>query len=297
MSKAVNDHRGLSRCARPACRRRARAAARRLRQRHTRTTPSNQRDAAAYNVQLGIAYMNQGDLAACQGQARPRARRRTRTTPTCTARARMLFERMGDSQEGGRGVSYARCAWRRTTRKVHEQLRGLPVPERAHRRGREALPRRRRTTRSTPRRRRPTRTPACACAPPSVTTRRAPTSCRRLQLQAEFRGSGVPARRAAVPARRARRGAQPASTASLGNFARRRTCCCSAVRVARAQGDRLAAQRYARKLQLDFPEHRPDARAGRARPQPRLKCMTSASSRPTSAASARGCARRANARA
>ncbi len=39
----------------------------------------------------------------------------------------------------------------------------------------------------------------------------------------------------------------------MGSFSETPDLLLLGVRVARAQGDRLAAQRYARKLQLDFP--------------------------------------------
>jgi len=49
---------------------------------------------------------------------------------------------------------------------------------------------------------------------------------------------------AAVSARRARPGAPPASMPSSAATRRPRICCCSGVRVARAQGDKVGAQRF-----------------------------------------------------
>jgi len=44
----------------------------------------------------------------------------------------------------------------------------------------------------------------------------------------------------------------PASTPSSAGTMRLRTCCCSGC-ASRAQGDKIGAQRYARRLQVDFP--------------------------------------------
>ena len=62
--------------------------------------------------------------------------------------------------------------------------------------------------------------------------------------------------------------------AYLNNFRDTPDILLLAVRVARAQNDRMGAQRYARKLQTDFPGLRPDACPGRTRPQSRLNEMT-----------------------
>ena len=99
----------------------------------------------------------------------------------------------------------------------------------------------------------PTPTPACACMPPSAMMRRRPTFVRALQQTTQLRRGRLPAGEPAVPARPAAGELVPASTASWASTRRRPTCCCSECSVARAQGDRLAAQKYARRLQMDFP--------------------------------------------
>ena len=59
---------------------------------------SKQRDAAAYNVQLGVAYMNQGDLARAKDKLDRALSQDSDNADVHSARA-MLFERMGDTDK------------------------------------------------------------------------------------------------------------------------------------------------------------------------------------------------------
>ena len=58
----------------------------------------NQRDAAAYNVQLGIDYMNQGDLARAKDKLDRALKENSDSADVHSARAQ-LFERMGDIKQ------------------------------------------------------------------------------------------------------------------------------------------------------------------------------------------------------
>ena len=157
--------------------------------------------------------------ARSRGEAEPRQRRRAQ-------RARLSVRASERSGPGRQRVPH-RAAHRAARSANHQQLRRLPVPDRPHRRGCEALPGSGAQRALPDTVGRATPTPACACARPSATTRRAPTSsahCRsvpispkptyqlaNLEFDARRAGAGAPAHR--------RLPRQPSR--------RRRTCCCS----------------------------------------------------------------------
>jgi type IV pilus assembly protein PilF len=55
----------------------------------------NPRDAAAYNVQLGIAYLKQGDVASAREKIE-RALKQDPQNPSVQTAAALLYDRMGE---------------------------------------------------------------------------------------------------------------------------------------------------------------------------------------------------------
>jgi type IV pilus assembly protein PilF len=210
---------------------------------------SRPHDAAAYNVQLGIAYMNQGDLAHAKEKLDRALSQDSGSADVHSARG-MLFERMGDA---GKADAEFRAALRiapqdpqvinnyavylcqsgRTDEGVKRFL------EAAH----NAL----------------YHTPWAAYTNAGVCLRAAKRDDearanfeQALQVrpnfgEAAFQLAGLDFQRGQLVAARTR------IDGYLGAFDATPDLLLLGVRVARAQGDRLAAQRYARKLQLDFP--------------------------------------------
>ena len=99
-----------------------------------------------------------------------------------------------------------------------------------------------------------------------------PTSSRRCRSRPNFAEAVLPARRPGVRARRAAGGARAASMLTSATSTRRRTCCCSACGSRARRAIRCGAQRYARKLRLDFPGSDQTRALAAARPQPGLTC-------------------------
>jgi type IV pilus assembly protein PilF len=84
-----------------------------LRQQHAAGQTSNQ-DAARYNVQLGMSYMQRGDLEGAREKLE-RAVQQDPTLPAAHAALGILYERAGDTRRA-RTTCAARRASRRTTR-------------------------------------------------------------------------------------------------------------------------------------------------------------------------------------
>jgi type IV pilus assembly protein PilF len=210
---------------------------------------AKEHDAAAYNVQLGLAYMNQGDLARAKEKIDRAYGQNPNSADVRSARA-MLFERMGESTQADAEFRAALrlaprdpnmvnnyavylCQTGRTDEGVKRFLEAAhnalyPTPEAAY-------------------------TNAGVCLRAAKRDEEARVNfTRALQLQpnyaeAAFQLATLQFQHGELAPARA------TVDAYMGSFTETADLLLLGVRVARAQGDRLAAQRYARKLQLDFP--------------------------------------------
>jgi type IV pilus assembly protein PilF len=211
--------------------------------------PNKLHDAAAYNVQLGIAYMNQGDLQQAKDKLDRAATEDPGSADVHSARA-MLFERMADP-------SKADGEWRSALRIApHDPniVNNYAVYLCQNGRTDEGV------KRFTEAARDPLyKTPWAAYSNAGVcllTAKRNDEARadfeRALQIrpnfaEAAFQLAGLEFQQGQLAPARAR------IDGFLGTFEETPDLLLLGVRVARAQGDRIAAQRYARKLQLDFP--------------------------------------------
>jgi type IV pilus assembly protein PilF len=217
---------------------------------------AKQREAATYNVQLGIAYMNQGDLARAKEKL-DRALSQDPDNADVRSACAMLYERMGDADKADEEYRAALrlaphdpkvtnnyavylCQIRRTDDGVKHFLEAArnplyPTPEVAY-----------------------TNAGVCLRAAKRDTEARA-DFVRALQLkpsfgEAEFQLATLQFQLNELSA------ARTGIDAFLSNYEATPDLLLLGVQVARAQGDRLGAQRYARRLQLDFPDT-PQAKA------------------------------------
>lgn len=211
--------------------------------------PNRQHDAAAYNVQLGIAYLNQGDLA----QAKEKLDRAVSEDPESadvhSARA-MLFQRMG---EGAKADGEFRTALRiapHDPQVVNNYAVYLCQNGRTDEGVKRFLEAARNPLYATPW---AAYTNAGVCQRSAKRDDEARASLERaLQIrpnfaEAAFQLADLQFQRGELAPARAR------IDGFIGSYEATPDLLLLGVRVARAQGDRLAAQRYARKLQLDFP--------------------------------------------
>jgi type IV pilus assembly protein PilF len=210
---------------------------------------ANQRDAATYNVQLGIAYMNQGDLARAKDKLDRAFSQDPDNADVRSARG-MLFERMGDAKKADEEFRSALrlapndpkvvnnyavylCQNGRTDEGVKRFL------EAAH----NAL----------------YRTPQAAYTNAGVCLRaarrddeartdfNAAIQLRPNYAEAIFQLAALDFDHGQLAAARAR------IDTYIGTYDATPDLLLLGVRVTRAQGDAVAAQRYARRLQLDYP--------------------------------------------
>jgi type IV pilus assembly protein PilF len=208
-----------------------------------------EKDAAAYNVQLGLAYMNQGDLARAKDKLDRAYGQDPDSADVRSARA-MLFERVGDTKKAdGEFRAALRLAphdpkmvnnyavylcqagrndegVKRFLEAAHDAL--YPTPEAAY-------------------------TNAGVCLRAAKRDEEARGNfMRALQVQPNYAEAAFQ-----LANLQFQHGELAPARASIdhfiGTFPETADLLLLGVRVARAQGDRLAAQRYARKLQLDFP--------------------------------------------
>ena len=211
--------------------------------------PNKVRDAAAYNVQLGIAYMNQGELAIAKEKLDRALAESAESADVHSARA-MLFQRMGDSPKADAEFRTALrlaphdpevvnnyAVYLCQNGRINDGVRHFE--EAAH----NAL----------------YRTPEAAYTNAGVCLRAAKRDeearadfGRALQIrpsfaEAAFQLTDLEFQHGELAPARA------AIEAFVGRYNATADLLLLAVRVARAQGDRAAAQRYARRLQLDFP--------------------------------------------
>ena len=207
-------------------------------------------DASNYNMQLGMAYLNRGDLGLAKEKL-DRAMAENPGDPNVHSAMAMLQDRLGHPEKADTEFSAALSLGPRNPDDL-EQLRRLPVPHRPHDEGVKAS-RKRRTTRCTARRRRLTPTRASVCAAAKRDTQAAMSFQRALQVKPKLRGGGLSARRPGLPARRGRRCQRAMWIDFSARFEATADLLLLGVRIARKQGDRLADERFARKLRLDFP--------------------------------------------
>jgi type IV pilus assembly protein PilF len=208
-----------------------------------------EKDAATYNVQLGIAYMNQGDLARAKDKIDRAYVQDPDSADVRSARA-MLFERMGDTRKADgefraalqlaphdpkmvNNYAVYLCQAGRYDEGVKRFLEAAhnalyPTPEAAY-----------------------TNAGVCQRAAKHDEAARV-NFTQALQLrpnyaEAVFQLATLQFQHGELTAARA------SIDAFIGSFPETADLLLLGVRVARAQGDRVGAQRYARKLQLDFP--------------------------------------------
>jgi type IV pilus assembly protein PilF len=209
----------------------------------------NQRDAAAYNVQLGIDYMNQGDLARAKDKL-DRALKENPDSPDVHSARAQLFERMGEIKQADdefrtalhiapadprmqNNYAVYLCQSGRTDEGVKRFMTAAhnplyPTPEAAF-----------------------TNAGVCLHTAKHDDEARA-DFVRALQLkpdfaEAAFQLANLQFQHGELPAARA------GIDGFMANYDATPDLLLLGVQVARAQGDRLAAQKYARRLQLDFP--------------------------------------------
>src|ERR1700674_404046 len=211
--------------------------------------PNKIRDAAAYNVQLGIEYLNQGDVALAKDKLDRALAEAPNSAEVHSARA-MLFERMHNPDKADAEFrtslrlaphdpdvvnNYAvyLCQNGRTDEGVRR------FEEAAH----TAL----------------YRTPEAAYTNAGVCLRAAKRDDearanfgRALQIrpnfaEAAYKLTGLEFQQRELPP------ARSGIDAFIGSYDATADLLLLGVRVARAQGDRVGAQRYARRLQVDFP--------------------------------------------
>ena len=210
---------------------------------------ANQRDAATYNVQLGLDYLNQGDLQRAKDKLDKALTQNPDNPDVHSARA-TLFEAMREIPKADEEFRTALrlapkdpriqnnyavylCQTGRTDEGVKTFLQAAnnplyPTPEAAY-----------------------TNAGVCLRAAKRDDEARADFT-RALQLKPNFAEGAFQ-----LATLQFQHGELAPARAGidnfLGNFDATADLLLLGVRVARAQGDRLAAQRYARKLQLDFP--------------------------------------------
>jgi type IV pilus assembly protein PilF len=211
--------------------------------------PNRMHDAAAYNVQLGIAYLNQGDLQ----QAKEKLERANSEDPGSadvhSARA-MLFERMGELAKADDEFRSALRLAPHDPNVVNNYAVYLCQNGRTDDGVKHFLEAARNPLYKTPW---AAYSNAGVCLHTAKRDEEARANFERaLQVrpnfaEAAFQLAGLEFQRGQLVPARAR------IDGFLGSFEETPDLLLLGVRVARAQGDRIAAQRYARKLQLDFP--------------------------------------------
>jgi type IV pilus assembly protein PilF len=210
---------------------------------------SRTRDAATYNVQLGIAYMNEGDLERAKDKLDRALSQDPQSADVHSARA-MLFERMGDNAHADAEFRSAMrlsphdpkvlnnyavylCQSGRNEEGVKRFLEVAhnalyPTPQAAY-----------------------TNAGVCLRAMKRDEEARADFT-RALQLQPNYAEAAF--QLATLQFQHGELAPARASIdAFIGSFSETPDLLLLGARVAHAQGDRVAELRYARKLQLDFP--------------------------------------------
>ena len=207
------------------------------------------KDAAAYNVQLGLAYLNQGDLQQAKDKLDRALKQNPDSADVHSARA-YLFEHLNDPAQADSEFRTALRIAPRDPQIINNYAVYLCQTGRTDEGVKRFLESARNALYQTPW---AAYTNAGVCLHAAKRDDEARTNFERaLQIRPNFpeatyqlatmeftRGELAPARQRI--------------DAYLGSFEETPDLLLLGVRVARAQGDKMAAQRYARKLQLDFP--------------------------------------------
>jgi len=212
--------------------------------------PNKTRDAAAYNVQLGIAYMNQGELARAKDKLDRAVTQDPENADVRSARA-MLFQRMGDTAKADAEFRAALRLAPQDPKVVNNYAVYLCQNGRTDEGVKRFLEAARNPLYLTPE---VAYTNAGVCLRAAKRDEEARTDfTRALQVrpsfaEAAFQLADLEFRRGELTS------AHTLIDAFNGTYSATPDLLLLGVRVARAQGDRAAAQRYARRLQLDFPD-------------------------------------------
>jgi type IV pilus assembly protein PilF len=211
---------------------------------------ANQRDAATYNVQLGIAYMNQGDLARAKDKLDRAFSQDPDNADVRSARG-MLFERMGDAKKADEEFRSALRLAPNDPKVVNNYAVYLCQNGRTDEGVKRFLDAAHNALYTTPEAAY-TNAGVCLRAAKRDDEARAEFS-RALQIRPNFAEAAYQ-----LAELQMQHGDLTAARTTIdgffGSFPATPDLLLLGVRVARAQGDRLGAQRYARKLQLDFPD-------------------------------------------
>jgi len=208
------------------------------------------RDAAAYNVQLGIAYMNEGDLARAKDKLDRALGQDPDSADVHSARA-MLFERMADAPHADTEFRAALRLAPHDPRVLNNYAVYLCQSGRNDEGVKRFLEVARNALYPSPQ---AAYTNAGVCLRAVKRDEEARVDfTRALQLQpnyaeAEFQLATLQFQHGELSTARA------GIDTFIGSFPETADLLLLGVRVARAQGDHVAEQRYARKLQLDFPQ-------------------------------------------
>jgi type IV pilus assembly protein PilF len=210
---------------------------------------AKQHDAAAYNVQLGIDYMKQGDLARAKEKLDKALSQNPDSPEVHSARAD-LFEHLGDAAKADSEFRSALHLAPNDPRMLNNYAIYLCQNGRTDEGVKRFLEAAHNALYATPEM---AYTNAGVCQRAAKRDEQARVNfTHALQVKPDFgeaafqlatlqfdHGEFAPAR--------------AGIDAYIGSYAATPDLLLLGVRVARAQGDRIAAQRYARKLQLDFP--------------------------------------------
>jgi type IV pilus assembly protein PilF len=208
-----------------------------------------QHDAAAYNVQLGIAYMNQGDLERAKDKLDRAATQDPDNADVHSARA-TLYARLGQADKADEEFRTALRLAPHDPRMVNNYAVYLCQNGRTDEGVKRFLEAARNPLYATPE---VAYTNAGVCLHSAKRYEDARTNFQHaLQVRPNFAEGQYQ-----LANLQFERGEYPAARAGIDNFIGTYQATPDllllGVRVARAQGDRVAEQRYARKLKLDFP--------------------------------------------
>ena len=216
---------------------------------HTQKQTDKAHEAAIYNVQLGVAYMNQGDLERAKEKLERALAQDPNSADVHSARA-ALFARLGDKEKADSEYRAALRLAPQDPRMLNNYAVYLCQSGRADEGVKRFLEAARNPLYPTPE---AAYTNAGVCLRAAKRDDEARVDfMRALQLkpnfaEAQFQLANLQFDHGElVPARNSIDG-------FIGTYNATPDLLLLGVRVARAQGDHIAAQRYARKLQLDFP--------------------------------------------
>lgn len=215
----------------------------------SKLSTQKQHDAAAYNVQLGIAYMNQGDLERAKEKLDRAATQDPDSADVHSARA-TLYDRLGDSEKADAEFRTALRIAPHDPRMVNNYAVYLCQNGRTDEGVKRFLEAAHNPLYTTPE---IAYTNAGVCLHNAKRYDDARSNfMRALQVrpnfaEAQYQLANLQFERGEYPA------ARTGIDTFIATYQATPDLLLLGVRVAHAQGDRLAAQKYARKLKLDFP--------------------------------------------